>query len=398
MTDNIIQNMNLKNQRVLLRLDLNVPIENDLVIDDFRVRASVPTIQHCLDEGASVVIMTHLGRPNGKRVKSLSALPVGETLADILEKPIKFSDDCVSEDAVDVSKYLMPGEIHLMENLRFHKGETENDAEFCRLLSMHGTVFINDAFGMAHREHASNVGVTKFFQEKGLGFLIQREVKYLSSILNKPKRPLTIVFGGAKIDTKLSLIKRFIKEADDIIIGGGMAFTFLKAMGKPVGNSLVQDELLETAKTIISKVEEESTQIHFPEDFIVSHDISGNEILGGKRIDDMDSDDIGVDIGSRSVVYFSRIIDNSATVIWNGPMGIFENINCRKGTIGIARSIAKLKDKDGISVIGGGDTAAAIKMADFEDKMTHVSTGGGASLGLLSGKQLPAISAIIGGI
>ena len=232
-----INNFDLKNKRVLIRVDFNVPLDNGVVTDDFRIRMALPTINQCLDSGASVVLMSHLGRPNGQVVPELSLIPVGEKLAELIELPIKFSDDCISEDARDVSLGLMPGEIHLLENLRFYNEETDNDARFSELLAKHGEIFINDAFGTAHRPHASNVGVSKYFLYKGIGYLFEKELQYLNDIVKKPERPMTLVLGGAKIGTKLKLINKFIDEAENILIGGGMAFTFLKAMGIDVGAS-----------------------------------------------------------------------------------------------------------------------------------------------------------------
>ena len=246
-----INNFDLKNKRVLIRVDFNVPLENGVVTDDFRIRMALPTINKCLESGASVVIMSHLGRPKGEVNPDLSMIPVGEKLAELIELPIKFSDDCVSEDARDVSLGLMPGEIHLLENLRFHKEETENEPNFSELLAKHGEVYINDAFGTAHRPHASNVGVSKYFLHKGIGYLFEKELQYLNAVLKRPERPMTIVLGGAKIGTKLKLINKFIDEGDNIIIGGGMAFTFLKAMGVNVGGSLVDESMIKTAIAII---------------------------------------------------------------------------------------------------------------------------------------------------
>ena len=248
-----LKTFDLKNKRILLRVDFNVPIENDKVVDDFRIKQTLPTINYCLEAGAKVIIMSHLGRPNGKLDPSLSLMPVGETLADHLEMPIKFSNDCISEDSHDVTLGLKPGEIHLLENVRFYDDEIKNDSEFCAQLAKHGDIFINDAFGTAHRTHASNVGIAKYFSIKGIGLLFEKELNFLSKILSKPSRPLTLVLGGAKIDTKIGLIDHYIGIADHILIGGGMAFTLLKARGIEIGKSIVDDSKIKAAIALIDK-------------------------------------------------------------------------------------------------------------------------------------------------
>jgi len=391
-----INNFDLKNKRVLIRVDFNVPLVNGVVTDDFRIRMALPTINKCLESGASVVIMSHLGRPKGEVKPELSMIPVGEKLAELVELPIKFSDDCVSEDARDVSLGLMPGEIHLLENLRFHKEETENEPSFSELLAKHGEVYINDAFGTAHRPHASNVGVSKYFLHKGIGYLFEKELQYLNAVLKRPERPMTIVLGGAKIGTKLKLINKFIDEGDNIIIGGGMAFTFLKAMGVNVGGSLVDESMIKTAIAIIEKSQKMRKKIIFPVDVIAAKNIDDGDNSKEYSIEDIPKEMAGFDIGKLTIEKFSKILLSSKTIIWNGPMGVFEKDNFNTGTLEIAKVMTEAKENGNIVIVGGGDTAAAVKKYDMIDKMSHVSTGGGASLELLSGNRLPSVEALEG--
>ena len=385
-----LKTFELKGKRVLIRVDFNVPIANDRVVDDFRIRAVLPTIQYCLKAGANVVLMSHLGRPNGNHNPELSLIPVGETLADLLEMPIKFSDDCVSEDAHDVSLGLRGGEIHLLENLRFHAEETQNDPVFSAKLAKHGQVFINDAFGTAHRNHASNAGVTQNFIHKGMGFLIEKELQFLTDAMEKPKRPLTVILGGAKIDTKLNLIHHFIGNAGHILIGGGMAHPFLKAQGKDVGNSTVDASMLPAVKAIMSQARGK-TKLIFPKDFVCAESINhgdATEICAAGKIPD---DLICLDIGPGTINQFSEVVQDSGTILWNGPMGVFEVDGFHHGTQKIAEKIAAVTERGMMTIIGGGDSAAAINKFGLMKKVSHVSTGGGASLELLSGNTLPAI-------
>jgi len=391
-----INNFDLKNKRVLIRVDFNVPLSNGVVTDDFRIRMALPTINHCLESGASVVLMSHLGRPKGQVVPDLSLIPVGEKLAELIELPIKFSDDCVSEDARDVSLGLRPGEIHLLENLRYHKEETANDPRFSELLSKHGEIYINDAFGTAHRPHASNVGVTRYFLHKGIGFLFEKELQYLSAVIKKPNRPMTLVLGGAKIDTKLKLINKFIDEADTIIIGGGMAFTFLKAKGLNVGGSLVDESMLKIASEIIEKSRRVNKRLYFPVDVIAAKSLDDLKSIKEFKIDRIPNTMSGFDIGPVTIEKYSKLLMLSKTIVWNGPMGVFEKPKFNNGTLKIAEIMADAKEEGSVVIVGGGDTAAAVKSYNLIDKMSHVSTGGGASLELLSGNRLPSVEALGG--
>ena len=388
-----LKTFDLKNKRVLLRVDYNVPLENNRVIDDFRIKQTLPTIKYCLDAGAKIIIMSHLGRPNGKYDPNLSLMPIGESLADCLEMPIKFSDDCISEDSHNVTLGLKPGEIHMLENLRFHDDETTNNADFCALLAKHGDIFINDAFGMAHRSHASNVGIAKNFSRKGIGFLFEKELNFLSKILSKPPRPITLLLGGAKINTKVGLIDHYIGIADQILIGGGMAFTLLKARGLDIGNSIIDESKISSARELIEKAKKKKN-IFLPKDVVCSKSIKQSMSSKVYDITKIPKGQMGLDIGPKTIDSFSSLISNSKTVIWNGPMGAFELDNFDNGTKSLAKHIASCTEGGLISIIGGGDTASALRKYNLDNKMTHLSTGGGASIELLSGKNLPAIFAL----
>jgi len=392
----LIKNLNtfdLKDKRVLLRVDFNVPLDNGVVADDFRIRSALPTIEYCLKQGAGVVIMSHLGRPKGNVNKNLSLIPVGESLADLLEMPIKFSHNCVSEDAHDTSLGISSGEIHLLENLRFHKEETLNDQHFSMLLAKHGQVFINDAFGTAHRAHASNVGIVNHFKQKGMGLLMEKEYVFLKDSFDRPKRPLTLILGGAKIGTKLNLINRFLNKSDMILIGGGMAFTFLKARGYEVGSSLVNDSMLNNANQILESAKQRNVRIILPSDFICAGSFNGKPegVFSNREIP---NDMVGLDVGPNTIKKFNKHLDQSKTILWNGPMGVFENKHYATGSNEIAKKLVEMNDIGIVTIVGGGDTAAAIRKCGLQNDVTHVSTGGGASLELLSGKTLPAFEAL----
>jgi len=388
-----VKSFDLKNKKVLLRVDFNVPMKDETVQDDFRVQAALPTIQHCLRQGAALILMSHLGRPKGSVVPALSLIPVGETLADLLEMPIKFSDDCVSEDSHDVSLGLKPGEIHLLENLRFHSEETDNNLSFSAGLAKHGEIYINDAFGTAHRAHASNVGVAANFTQKGVGLLMEKELHFLNDLTKRPKRPFVVILGGAKIGGKLNLILRLIDLADTVLIGGGMAFTFFKTMGKSVGNSLVDEDSIAAAKTILRNARRK-VKLLFPEDIQCAVDPGQRENIQICSPEKIPDDLMGLDIGPKTVEQFKKEILAAGTVLWNGPMGVFETEPFEAGTLAIGEALAEATQGGTQTVVGGGDSAAAMKKFDLMDAVSHVSTGGGASLELLAGNQLPAIVAL----
>ena len=389
-----LHSFDVKQKRVLMRVDFNVPIENHRVVDSFRIRSAIPSIKECLESGTSLVLMSHLGRPNGEIDEKYSLVPVGEALSDILEIPIKFSYDCISEDAINVTIGLHPGEIHLLENLRFHSGETNNDPEFAGKLARHGQIFINDAFGSAHRSHASYVGVTEHFIEKGMGYLMEKEIQFLLERFKKPKHPLLLILGGAKISGKLHIIDRFLDDADTILIGGGMAFTFLKALGVEVGRSMVDNRMVSSAKEIIVRAKRKRVKLVFPVDFVIAEAIENPKEIKTVPFDSVPDSFMGLDIGTETINIFSDYILGAGTILWNGPMGVFEKKEFENGTKALSKMLSLAFDKGVDTIVGGGESAAAVRKFGMDEKMTHVSTGGGASLELLSGHGLPALEAL----
>ena len=387
------QSNNNTSQFVIIRVDFNVPVENDLVVDDYRILKSLPTIQYCLDQGAKVVLMSHRGRPEGKVNPNLSLMPAGERLAQLLEMPIKFSHDCVSEDAIDVSRNLKRGEIHLLENLRFHKGETDNDSLFASKLAKHGSIYLNDAFGTAHREHASNVGIADYFTTKGMGLLMEKEMEFLSDGLSNATDPVSLIIGGAKIDTKINVIKHFFDIADNIIIGGAMANTFLAANKYDMGKSLVEKNEIDTARKLMLMASKHKTNIVLPVDFNGELGKFGSGRLRYASRDDIKKTMICEDIGELSVNLFADIIKRSKTVFWNGTVGVAEN---KDFAIGTNKIIDAIIDSKCTSIVGGGDTIAAIRnyKKGIIEEFSHASTGGGSCLELLSGNKLSAIQAL----
>jgi phosphoglycerate kinase len=338
--------------------------------------------------------MSHLGRPKGETIPEMSLDPVAFALEDILGRDVMFSNDCISDDAVELSEQMQPGEVHLLENLRFHKGETENDSGFSWFLSRHAGIYINDAFGTAHRVHASNVGITKHIQNTAAGFLIEKEMKYLYETIQNPLSPTVLILGGAKISDKIELIKNMINKVNVIIIGGAMAFTFLKAQGKNIGASVIDEANLQTADDILLNAENSQTKIILPHDVVSAKEMSAEATWRVASLDELKIDEAGFDIGPETALNYEFILSSANTIIWNGPMGVCEIPSFSTGTQSIA-SIVRDRTEDGaISIIGGGDTACALKNSGIAEGFTHISTGGGASLQLLSGKELPAFEAL----
>ena len=392
---NTIKDINLTGKRVLIRVDYNVPLTNELVEDDFRIKASLPTIRHCLNEGASVVLMSHLGRPRGEIIPELSLDPVAFRLEELLDREVMFSDDCISEDAIGLSKQMLPREVHLLENLRFHPGETENDESFSKMLAEHADIYVNDAFGTAHRSHASNVGVTPFMEESCLGLLMEKEFTFLGESLSRPEKPFTIILGGAKVSDKIELIEYMLPKAQSILIGGAMAFTFLKILGKNIGSSLVEKTSLSVAEQILSKTETMDVSLVLPTDVVAANNLSGETSWRIAQIEELESNEAGYDIGPETTLNFELMMSSSKTIVWNGPMGVCEIPEFATGTQAVASIVRDRTDDGAISIIGGGDTAAAIKNSGISDGFSHVSTGGGASLQMMSGKSLPAFEALL---
>ena len=386
MAKRTLEDVDVKGRRVLMRVDFNVPLENGGVTDDTRIEAALPSIKYVLDNGGSLVLMSHLGRPKGKVVEDLRMAPVAARLGELLGTQVKTVDDCVGPEVQKAAEGLEPGDILLLENLRFHPEEEEGDDDFARQLASLGDLYVNDAFGTAHRAHASVAGVPRHL-EAAAGYLMEKEVKYLGDALADPARPFVAILGGAKVSDKVTVIENLLGKVDSLLIGGAMTYTFMKAQGLPVGDSLVEEERVELAGELLSKG---AGKLILPVDHVVAKELDassetrtvGNEIPDGWK---------GVDIGPRTVGKYSAEVADAGTVVWNGPMGIFEIEPFAAGTKALAEAIAS---SGGTSIIGGGDSAAAVQKFGLAGRMSHVSTGGGASLEFLEGKVLPGVAAI----
>lgn len=391
-----LRDVELAGRRVLMRVDFNVPLSADGdVADDTRIRAALPSIRYVVEHGASVVLMSHLGRPKGKVDPALSLKIVAYRLGDLITHPVKFVDECVGTEAEKRAAALQPGEILLLENLRFEAGETANDPSFARRLAEHGDVYVNDAFGTAHRAHASTVGVTASFEERVAGFLMEKEVSTLTGLLTAPSRPFVAVLGGAKVSSKIGLIRNLLDRVDRIVVGGGMAFTFFKAAGLEIGASLLEEEFIPLCGEIMDTTDAEGRKrILLPVDCVVATEIAAGAEHKTVSTGDIPEDWMGVDIGAKTVEMFGNELRGAETIFWNGPMGVFEVPEFAGGTRKIARIIADRTDAGGTSVVGGGDSVAALNQLRLTESITHVSTGGGASLELLEGKDLPGVEAL----
>ena len=392
-----ITDIDIKGMNVLIRVDFNVPIVENKVADSYRIEKAKKTIQYCLDQGACVILMSHLGRPKNIVDKKYSLEPILFVLEEMFDNDIYFSDDCISSNAINFSNELIPGEIHLLENLRFYKQEKNNDVEFARSLSEHADIFINDAFGVCHREHASNSAILNFFDHNtsGFGFLINSEISYLKKILVKPPKPFTLILGGAKIDDKILMIENMLHNTDNILIGGKMAFSFLKAKGENVGGANVDKENITIAKNIIGKAKQKSVKIYLPKDFVCVEKDSNVEVWSIKKLVNLCKYDLGYDIGPETSLLFDQVIVSSKCILWNGPMGRFELHQFATGTDSVANSVGKIKGRNALTVVGGGDTASAVNSKDLKQSFNHISTGGGASLMILSGKKNKIIKEIL---
>lgn len=388
-----LKDFNYKDKTVVVRCDFNVPIGSDGEIkDDNRITASIPTIKYLLDNNAKVVLMSHLGRPKGEPKAEFSLKTVADRLSELLERDVLFLDDdrVVSEDVKNKVENMKQGDIALLQNTRFRKEEEENGEGFAKELASLGDIYINDAFGTCHRAHASNVGISSHLQS-GLGFLVEKEVEVMGKSLDSPERPFIAILGGAKISDKIGVIDNLINMVDTIIIGGGMAYTFLKAEGYEIGTSLLEEDKIELAKKLIKKAEAEDVELILPVDIIVAKEIKDNIETKEVSISEIPVDMMGLDIGSKTRKIFTEKIKKGKTIVWNGPVGVSEIPIFANGTNGIAKAMA---ESDGITIVGGGDSASAVKRSGFVEDMTHVSTGGGASLEMLEGKTLPGIAAI----
>ena len=385
-----VRQLALAGQRVFLRADLNVPLEEGAVGDDSRLTAALPTIRHCLDAGASVVLASHLGRPKGRPDEKYSLAPVAKRLADLLSLPVPLAPDCIGDATLTQAQALRPGEILLLENLRFHAQEEANDAEFARALAAPSTCYVDDAFAAAHRAHASIVAITRFLRPAAAGLLMERELDSLGRILERPERPLVAILGGAKVSDKLALVRHLLGRVDAIVIGGGMAFTFLKAQGHEIGRSLFEADLAETARQVLDEARRAGVRIALPVDAVVAAGVDATE---GRAVSirEIPADLMGLDIGPRSVAQFAEVLRGAATIVWNGPMGVFEKPPFAAGTAGIAKVVGQAR---AFTVVGGGDTIAAVQRAGVTDRIGYISTAGGAFLEFLEGRPLPGVEAL----
>ncbi|MCC2639667.1 MAG: pgk [Nitrospira sp.] len=388
----IIEDVQLRGKRVIIRADYNVPLDESLQItDDTRIRSTLPTINRAVDEGAKVILCSHLGRPNGKFEAKFSLAPIAKRLQRLLGKEVIFAPDCIGPVVEDLVAKMKPGDVMLLENLRFHPGEEKNDDEFSKALASLADVYINDAFGAAHRAHASTVGITQFISEAAAGYLLKKEIEYLEGAVENPVRPFVAILGGAKVSGKIGVIENLGKKVDKVIIGGGMAFTFLKAMGLEIGNSLVENDMLDFAKGIQDHAFSSGVKFYLPVDCVVA---AGREPGAETKIvpvQEIPKGWYGLDIGPASVKLFSEAVQDAKTILWNGPMGMFEVDAFARGTLAMAHAVANAY---ALTIVGGGETALAIHRAGESESISFISTGGGAALELLEGKILPGLAAL----
>ena len=386
-----VKDIDLAGKRVLVRADFNVPLKDGVITDDTRIRAALPTLQYILEqEGASLVLMSHLGRPKGERKPELSLAPVAQRLAELLDRPVATAPDCIGPEVKALAEALAPGQVLMLENVRFHKEETKNDPEFAGQLAQNGEVFVNDAFGTAHRAHASTEGVAHLLPSVA-GFLIEKEVRFFEHLLSNPEKPFVAIIGGAKVSTKIGVLETLLDKCTTLVIGGAMSYTFLKAQGHTIGKSMVEEEYLDTARNLLQRAEKAGVEVLLPVDHIAGAEFA--EDTEPKYVDTVDLPDelIGMDIGMKTLETLKDAISQARSLVWNGPMGVFEFENFAKGTLEVAGMVARC---EGTTVVGGGDSVAAVNKFGFADSIDHVSTGGGASLEFLEGKQLPGIAVL----
>ncbi len=391
-----IDDYNFQGKKVLVRVDFNVPLNDKFEItDDTRIRAAIPTIQKIRKEGGAVILMSHLGRPKTGPEDKFSLRHLVNHLSDKLGTPVQFADDCIGEQAKEKAAVLKPGEVLLLENLRFYKEETKGDEAFAKKLSELANAYVNDAFGTAHRAHASTAIIAKFFpNDKMFGYVMAGEIKSLEKVLKEGESPFTAILGGAKVSGKIEIINHLLDKVDNLIIGGGMMFTFIKALGGKIGSSLVEDDLIETARQAIVKADELGVNIYLPSDTVIADKFDNDANTQVVKVSEIPDGWMGLDIGPETETSFADVIENSSTLLWNGPMGVFEMENFSKGTKAVAMALVKATGKGAFTLVGGGDSVAAINKYHLEDKVSYVSTGGGAMLEYIEGKVLPGIAAI----
>jgi phosphoglycerate kinase len=388
-----VDDINVKGQRVLVRCDFNVPLQEGRITDEVRLVAALPTIKKLINDGGKVILCSHLGKPKGEPKPELSLAPVAVRLAQLLGQEVKFAkdDNVVGENAKAAVAAMKDGEVVLLENTRYRVEETKNGEAFSKELASLCDVFVNDAFGTAHRAHCSNVGVTQFVKTSVVGYLMQKEIDFLGNAVNNPVRPFVAILGGSKVSSKISVIDNLLDKVDILIIGGGMAYTFMKAMGEEVGNSLLEADFLDYAKQMMEKAEKKGVKLLIPVDTVVAQEFSNDTPFKTVNRGGIEAGWQGLDIGEKTRELYADAIKSAKTVVWNGPMGVFELSNFAAGTIAVAKALAEI---DATTIIGGGDSAAAVNILGFGDKMTHISTGGGASLEFLEGKELPGVAAV----
>tara|TARA_Y100001968_G_scaffold228366_1_gene211157 strand:- start:191 stop:1399 length:1209 start_codon:yes stop_codon:yes gene_type:complete len=386
----------LEGKKVLVRVDFNVPLnENGQITDDTRIRAAIPTIEYLINNSAKIILAAHFGRPKGEVNEKMRLTPVAERLSEILGKNVNLTNSCIGEEAIAESNNLRNGEVLLLENVRFYAEEEKNDVDFARNLAAHADMYVNDAFGAAHRAHASTQGVTNFLSPSVAGFLLEKELKYLQGAINNPKRPLAAIVGGSKVSSKIGVLDSLLDKCDKIMIGGGMIFTFYKARGLDVGKSLVEEDKLELAKSLEEKAKAKGVELLLPNDVVLANEFSPTAQSKVAQIDSISGDWMGLDIGPESIKVFQNALAECKTIIWNGPMGVFEFDKFAEGTNAIATTLADLSSFSEVcTIIGGGDSVAAVEKAGLAEKMSHISTGGGASLELLEGKTLPGVASL----
>ena len=392
-----IKTYDFSNKRALVRVDFNVPLNKETleVTDNTRIRAAVPTIKHILENGGAVVLMSHLGRPKENNEARFSLKNIVAEIEKVIGTKVKFGGDCIGDSAIEMSQNLKAGEVMLLENVRYYKQETAGSEEFAKQLSQHGDCYVNDAFGTAHRAHASTTVVAKFFpNDKMFGFLLEKEIESVDKVLNSTAKPLTAIVGGAKVSSKITIIERLLSTVDNLIVGGGMAYTFVKAQSGKVGNSLVEDDYLDVARKIIADAKTKGVNLYIPVDTLIADDFSNDANIEEVAIDAIPDRWMGLDVGAKSIKDCHEILINSKVILWNGPMGVFEMENFEKGTKAVAESIVEATKNGAFSLIGGGDSVAAINKFGFANDVSYVSTGGGAMLEFLEGKELPGIKAI----
>lgn len=392
-----ISTYDFNNKRALIRVDFNVPINKETfqVTDSTRIKAAIPTINKILNGGGSVVLMSHLGRPKDGFDEKLSMKNIVSTVSEELGREVLFAGDCISDEAFATTANLAPGSVVLLDNLRFYREEKKGDEAFAEKLAKHGDVYVNDAFGTAHRAHASTAVIADFFpNNKMFGLLIEREIESVDQVLNSSQKPLTAIVGGAKVSSKITIIEQLLDKVDHLIIGGGMAYTFVKAKGGSVGNSLVEDDYIDTANKIYQIANEKGVELHIPIDTVVANDFNNEADKKTCKIGEIQSGWMGLDIGEASEKSFVDVIENSKLILWNGPMGVFEMSNFQQGTVAVAKAVANATSKGAFTLVGGGDSVAAVNKFNLADQVSHVSTGGGAMLEYLEGIDLPGIAAI----